>query len=354
MSYPRLQIDTEKIKYNTIKMVGECNKRGIEVAGVTKVFCGNQQIAKALVDGGVKILADSRVENLKKLVEFNVPKMMIRIPMLSQVKDIIKYADISLVSELVIIKELAKEALIQNKKHKIILMIDLGDLREGIFDEEDIYDTVKEIISLKGIELSGLGTNLSCYGCVLPSKVNLSRLVEIREKIQKKFQINIDILSGGNSGTISLFQNDDGLPKEINQLRLGASLTLGIGLNDEPIQGLLLDAFKLLIEVVEVKYKPSVPIGKTGLDSFGKKPVFVDKGIRKRAIAAIGKQDISPDNMFSLDNDITILGGSSDHIILDITESKTDYKVGDKIAFGVTYGGCLSTMTSEYVFKDIK
>lgn len=351
MAYPKLQIDTKKIRQNTYKMVSECKKRKIQVAGVTKLFCGNKYLAKALVDGGVDLLADSRIENLKKLSEMNIPKMLLRIPMLSQVNEVIKYADISLVSELETINQLSKESIIQNKMHNIILMIDLGDLREGIFEEEEVFQVIEQIFMLKGVNLLGIGTNLSCYGGVIPTKGNVLQLVEIKKKIQDKYNIKLDIISGGNSGVISLFKNNE-VHTEINQLRLGASLALGIGLNDKPIDGLYTDTFKLIAEIVEIKKKPSVPIGETGLDAFGNKPKFEDKGIRKKAICAIGRQEIDPSNIKPLDKGICILGASSDHLILDTTESEKNYKLGDTIEFNITYGGCLSMMTSEYVYKE--
>ena len=352
MTYPRIEVDVNKIRLNASKLVGECKKKGIVVAGVTKVFCGNQKIAKALVDGGVELLADSRIENLIKLSDFTLPKMLLRLPMLSQAEKVVKYADISLVSDLVTAKALSEQAIKQIKVHNIILMVDLGDLREGIFDEHEISYIVKEILLLKGVNLLGVGSNLTCYGGVIPTKTNLSKLIAIKQKIEDEFGIKLEVISGGNSGVISLFK-DDHLPLEVNQLRLGASISLGIGLNDEPIDGLYYDSFKLIVEVIEIKNKPSLPIGEIGLDAFGNKPVFEDNGIRKRAICAIGKQDIDPKNIIPYDKSIVILGASSDHLILDVTEAKSNYSIGDKIEFNVSYGGCLAAMTSEYVYKVI-
>jgi predicted amino acid racemase len=87
------------------------------------------------------------------------------------------------------------------------------------------------------------------------------------------------------------------------------------------------------------------------LNAFGNKPSFVDKGIRRRAICAVGKQDVNPSHIIPYDLSIEVLGGSSDHLILDVTESNTSYKVGDKLSFRLAYGGCLSSMTSSYVYK---
>lgn len=168
MNYPIVEIDTNKIKHNVEIIVNSCKDKGIKVAGVTKVFCGMPEIAKAYVDGGIDYLADSRVENLMKLKDFSQPKILLRLPMKSEAELVVEYADISLNSEIETIKALSEKALEKDKVHQIILMVDLGDLREGYYKEEDIYSAVEEILDLKGVRLIGIGTNLTCYGGVIP------------------------------------------------------------------------------------------------------------------------------------------------------------------------------------------
>ncbi|MTI69209.1 MAG: alanine/ornithine racemase family PLP-dependent enzyme [Firmicutes bacterium] len=329
MGYPRIEVDTLKIKENTKKMVFECKKRHIKVVGVTKLFCGNKKIAKALVDSKVDILGDSRIENLKKLSSFKLPKMLIRLPMISRVKEVVKYSDIALVSEIDSIKRISKEAFKRKKEYKIILMVDLGDLREGIYFEDEIRETIKEILKLKNINLIGIGTNLTCFGGVIPTYSNLSRLVNIKKSIENKFNIRLDTISGGNSGTISLFNKK--IPKEINQLRLGASLSLGIGLNDKPIRGLNNDTFKLILEIVKIKYKKEKVIGIC---------------IR---IDGIKAKDLTP-----FDKSISVIDVNNDYLFIDFTKAKKRYSVGDKIKFLISYKATLVAMTSKYVYKDIK
>ena len=350
MTYPKLTIDLKKIEENTREMVRRCRARGITVAGVTKMVCGNEIIADTLVCAGVEILADSRIENLERISDLKVPKMLIRIPMASQAEKIVKYSDISLVSEVSTIKALGNQAVIQEKVYSIVLMVDLGDLREGIFYMDEIFDAVEKIKEIAGIRLLGIGSNLTCYGGILPTEENLRRLIEIRSTLEDKFALTLEIISGGNSGALSLFE-DDLLPEEVNQLRLGASLLLGIGLDDKPVKGLNVDTFRLEAEIVEIKFKPSVPIGEVGLDAFGKVPVFIDRGIRRRAICALGKQDILPDYLTPIDQDIIVLGASSDHLILDITDSSKEYCVNGRVEFNLSYGGCLSAMASGYINK---
>jgi len=354
MTYPRLEVYLNKINHNTSKLVDICKKFEITIVGVTKVFCGETEIANSMVKGGVELLADSRIENLEKLQNINVPKLLLRLPMKSQAEKVVQIADISLNSEIEIIRELAVKALEQEKEHKIILMVDLGDLREGIFKEEEVFSTVSEILKLNGVKLIGLGTNLTCYGGIIPKSDNLGKLVDLGKRIKNTYNIDLEVISGGNSSSINLIEKGQG-PEGINQLRLGESIVLG----RETAYGNRIvdtydDCFKLFAEIIEIKEKPSIPIGEIGMDAFGNKPTFNDKGIRKRAICAIGKQDVDLGDLYLEDESISILGGSSDHLILDISESKDEYKLGDIISFKLSYGGILSSMTSPYVYKIFK
>lgn len=351
MTYPKVSINLNTIKNNAMTLVNLCAKSGISVAGVTKVFRADPKIVNAYIEGGVKYLADSRVENLMKLKDIDLPKIMLRLPMISKADQVVEYADISLNAEIQTIKVLSEKALEKNKVHQIILMVDLGDLREGYYNDKDLFLAIDKILELKGIKLIGLGTNLTCYGGVIPTKNNLKKLDRLREEIKYKYNIDLEVISGGNSSSIYLLEenNIDG----INNLRLGESIVLGgETAYGNKIEGTRDDAFILKVEVIEVKEKPSLPSGEIGKDAFGRTPTFVDRGVRKRIICAIGKQDIEFDGLIAIDKDIIILGGSSDHLLLDGSDSKLDYEVGDIIEFKLTYGGILSSMTSQYVEKE--
>lgn len=353
MKYPALIMDKSKVRHNTKVLSELASKHGIKVAGVTKVLCAWPEFAEAIIEGGAYALADSRIENLIKLKTFNVPKILLRIPMLSQAADVVEYTDISLNSEIEVIKALNEAAKAKGKVHQIVLMVDLGDLREGVWFENAV-SFAGEIIKLKNIKLMGIGTNLTCYGGVIPSAENLGILVKITNEIEDKFGISLEIISGGNSSSIHLLQKNL-MPKNVNQIRLGEAIVLGTETAyGEKIENTYSDVFTLAAEIIELKEKPSAPIGELGMDAFGGKPVFVDKGIIKRAIVAVGRQDVKHDGLTARDEGISILGASSDHMILDITDAKGVYKVGDIVEFGVNYGALLAAATSEYVNKTVK
>lgn len=352
MGYPRVVVDTKIIKENVECIVKKTKDKNISLAGVTKGFCAYPEIAMAYVEGGVDYLADSRLQNLKKLKDINIPKMMLRLPMISEADDTVKYADISLNSEVSTIKALDKAAKTIEKIHDIIVMVDLGDLREGYFKEEDLFKAIEEVKGLSNVKIKGLGVNLTCYGGVIPKTNILERLTILAKKIEDAHNLELDIISGGNSSSIYLL--DDGLPDRVNNLRLGEAIILGTeSAYGKTIPGTNPNAFTLEAEIVEIKEKPSVPTEEIGRDAFGQVPTFTDRGIRRRMLLAVGKQDVDIDTLFPKDKDLIVLGGSSDHLIVDSSDSKKDYKVGDIVSFNMHYVSMLRVMTSEYVEKVI-
>lgn len=354
--YPRLVIDLKKVKNNLDRITEMVKGSGSSLMIVTKGYSADMEIFKILDGSDIDYLADSRIQNLKKYEGAKKERVLLRLPMNSETDEVVRYADISLNSELKTIKNLNESAKRQNKIHKILLMIDLGDLREGIFfkNEDEIYHTVEEVLKLNNIELFGLGVNLTCYGAVIPKRDNLSILVEIARKIEKKFDIKLQMISGGNSSSIYLIGRKE-LPEGINNLRVGEAFLLGgETAYSQKLEGFYDDAFTLEAEIVELKEKQSVPIGETGVDAFGNKPVYEDRGIIKRAIIAVGRQDVDPDALHPIDSKIDILGASSDHLILDISKSDMKYKVGDIVNFKLSYSSLLRATTSGYVDRVYK
>lgn len=157
-----------------------------------------------MADNGIKIVGDSRIDSIREYQDIDVKVMMIRIPMISEAKDIVRFCDISLNSEIKTIRQLSRKAINLDKTHEIVLMIEMGDLREGIYSEDELNDTVREIISLEGIKLKGIGVNFNCFGGIKPSEDKLLKLIFIKKDIENKFNIKLDIVSGGSSGSISL------------------------------------------------------------------------------------------------------------------------------------------------------
>src|SRR5690606_16118860 len=97
----------------------------------------------------------------------------------------------------------SQEAKRQDKIHKIIIMIEMGDLREGVLGEE-LMDFYQQIIHLSNIEIRGIGTNLNCLSGVMPTQDKLIQLSLYKQLIEAKFNIQIPWVSGGTSVAIPL------------------------------------------------------------------------------------------------------------------------------------------------------
>ncbi|MHA1492033.1 MAG: alanine/ornithine racemase family PLP-dependent enzyme [Promethearchaeota archaeon] len=351
---PRLEIDLKKIFYNAKRLNQLFNSKNISIIGITKVTLGDPTIAKTLVDAGIQYLGDSRIPNIKRMKEagVNAQFVMIRSPALSEIPSVVKHADISLNSEIEVIKRLSAESTRQNKKHGILLMVEMGDLREGLMPDE-VDNIVKQVLELKGVELCGIGTNLKCFAGVSPDERNMKEFSDIAKKIQEKFNIKFKFISGGNSANYDWLMNtkDVGL---INNLRIGTAILLGHGgINEAPIPGLQYNAFTFIAEIVELRKKPSYPKGTINTNAFGEPSIFLERnyqkgGERVQALLNAGRQDILEMKLIPKDN-IEIMCATSDYIVVDVKENK--FKVGDEMRFNLEYEALLCAMTSPFVLK---
>lgn len=351
---PRLEIYPQRIKENARQIVNLCHDHQIQVAAVTKVVAAHPAVVGVLEESGVDFLADSRLENLQRIKQMGsrLPLMLLRIPAMTQAARVVQLADISLNSSVETIQQLSKAATTQNCLHKTILMVDLGDLREGIWPDR-VIDVLKQIKDLPSIEVIGLGSNLMCYGGIIPTAQKMQTLIDLREYCRQATGLPLEILNGGNSANLPLLASGH-MPPEINQLRIGETIMLGCSVIDRsPWPETRQDTFRVVAEVVELQRKPSLPIGEQGQDAFGSVPSFVDRGNHLRAICNIGRQDVVIDNLQPEDSGIIILGGSSDHLILDVEEASPGLRIGDEVAFFPGYAALLAATTSRYVHKKV-
>lgn len=352
MITPYLSIDLDKITHNTRTLVGLCQSHGIEVTGVTKCVCGHPEIARAMLQGGVSSIADSRIKNVERLqaTDIDTDYMLLRLPPLSRANEVVQLTRLSLNSELSVLKALSEAAQHQGKTHDVLLMVDLGDLREGIWPD-NLLPFVREAIKLPGIQIQGIGTNLACFAGVIPTANNMNRLVEITSEIEQTFDISLKWISGINSSGLDLIAAGE-MPRRVNHARIGEAILLGCETTERrPWPGTHQDAFVLHAEVLELKNKPSLPVGQCSEDAFGKHPVFEERGTIIRALLNVGREDIDVEGITPLDPRIRILGASSGYLAVDMTAVGDDVGIGDEFAFSLNYSALLAAMTSEYVHK---
>ncbi len=349
MGTPRLEIDLAKIGHNVRSVIRLYGPKGVGFIGVTKGVLGEPAVARTFLRNGIKVLGDSRLASLRRLREAGItaPLVLLRLPSPGDAEDVVALADLSLNSEPAVIRRLAEAARRTGRVHGVILMVELGDLREGIMPR-DLTDVAAEVLGLEGLRLAGIGANLACFGGVKPDVRNMGELAGLAAGLESRFGIVLEYVSCGCS-TVYSWLKDVPHAGRINNVRLGDSFLLGgRDLEEKGIPGLAYDAFTLVAAVIESKIKPSVPYGEIGLDAFGSIPRFEDRGEIRRLILDIGRQDVLFTQLYPR-ADIEVLGASSDHLICDA--KATGLRVGDEVAFDMDYGAMMAAMTSPFVRK---
>lgn len=347
MSAPRLEIDLGAVESNTRTLVGLLSARGIRVTGVTKAALGSPGVAGAMLRGGASGLGDSRVEDLARLADAGVeaPLTLIRSPMLSQVEAVVRYATTSLNSERVVLEALSRAASYRRTLHAVVVMVELGDLREGVL-AADVVPLARAVAALPCLTLAGLGTNLACQSGVVPDQPKMEELSRLADEVESATGTALSVVSGGNSASLgwALATRDVG---RIDELRLGESILLGVDpLSRLPVAGLRTDAVTLVAELIEVQEKPAAPWGARAQSAFGAPPERRTTGTVRQGILALGEQDVEAGGLRAPPG-VRVLGMSSDHLVVDLG----DYGavVGDEIELGVGYAGLLRAATSPFV-----
>ena len=346
--YPQLEFDLALLRSNADAVISRCRGMGIRVCGVVKGVDGLPEAARVLRAVGAAELGTSRLEQVAKCRAAGVPGpwLLIRIPGLTELPDVVALCETSLQSEWPTLLALEEECLRQNKTHRVIVMTDLGDLREGFWDKKELVDVCERVErDLPHVHLAGIGVNLTCYGSTKPTPEKMNELVGLARQVEQRIGRKLEIVSGGATSSFTLVHWGT-MPAGVNHLRIGEAILLGKDLQVDwgirDMDYLRMDALTLRAEVVEVKDKPTYPIGEFAIDAFGRKPVYEDRGIRRRAILALGRADVGElESLIPREPGLTVIGGSSDHCIVDVEDCPRRLQVGDIVEFSLCYSHML-------------
>ncbi len=346
--YPQLEFDLALLRSNADAVISRCRGMGIRVCGVVKGVDGLPEAARVLRAAGAAELGTSRLEQVARCRAAGVPGpwLLIRIPGLTELPDVVALCETSLQSEWTTLLALEEECLRQKKTHRVIVMTDLGDLREGFWDKKELVDVCERVErDLPHVQLAGIGVNLTCYGSTKPTPEKMNELVGLARQVEQRIGRKLEIVSGGATSSFTLVHWGT-MPAGVNHLRIGEAILLGKDLQVDwgirDMDYLRMDALTLRAEVVEVKDKPTYPIGEFAIDAFGRKPVYEDRGIRRRAILALGRADVGElESLIPREPGLTVIGGSSDHCIVDVEDCPRRLQVGDIVEFSLCYSHML-------------
>jgi len=333
-----ISVDCEMVRANAAAVVAMCAARGVEVTGVTKCCCGEPALARAMLSGGITMLGDSRVENVRRLREAGIDCeiWLLRSPAFSEIGDVVRSAQVSLNSEVAVVEALSAAAEQHGTRHGALLMVDTGDHREGVLPEEAV-PVAEAIEALPGIDLVGVGTIVAEICGVLPTHENHQLIVDVAEEVEKALGRRLRWISGGISSSLP-FVDAGTLPDRINHLRVGESILIGT----EETTGYSLpiphrEVFFVTAEVIEVIRKPWLPIGPIGPDANMCVRQWEDRGHRRRAIVALGEQDMRTQHLAPRRLGVEIIGASSDHLVLDVEDAQPPVHVGESLDFVARY-----------------
>ncbi len=345
--YPCLELNMTLLRSNAAQIISRCRAAGIDVCAVIKGCNGIPEVAQIMKDCGAKSLGTSRLEQIEtcRAAGIEGPYLLVRIPGLSELSDLVSLADASLQSERTTLDALETECARQNRTHGVIVMADLGDLREGFWDKDEMAEICRHVEQdLPHVKLLGVGVNLGCYGSIKPTPEKMNDLIAIARRVERIIGRKLEIVSGGATSSYTLV-HDRTMPIGINHLRIGENILLGKDLQIEwgiaDMDYLHMDTFTLRAEVLEVREKASYPQGEFAIDAFGNKPTYTDIGNRKRALLGFGRADVGAvESLICCEPGMTVVGGSSDHCIVDVTDCR-ELKVGDIVSFHLSYSHVL-------------
>jgi predicted amino acid racemase len=334
---PRLEISLDKITSNAAAISELCGRHGIQLIGITKGCGGLPEVARAMLKGGASAIGDSRLLNLQRLSADHVaaPLHLIRTPSLSQTEQVVGLATLSHNTELAVIEKLAQEARNRGQTHQIVLMVELGDGREGIWPA-DIVEIAEKVIGLEGIDLVGISGNLGCFTLSYPTADQVALLLDAHRRVENALDVSLDVASVGGSAVLSLLLQND-CPPGITHLRAGEAILLGTdAIEGHRIPDTHNDAFQLVAEVIEVRRS-------TERDADGGRQVIV----------AVGYQDAETSGLTVQMLGAEIQASTSDHLILSAKDEVESIAVGQEIRFLPDYRALVQLCTSPYVAQSV-
>jgi predicted amino acid racemase len=351
--YPCVECNREKLLENIATVARMMHRDRKTMCAVVKGFSADDTVMQILEESDCDWLASSRIEDLAKL-HTKKTRLLIRLSQPCEIIEVVSSAEVSFESECKTIRLLQEEARKQKKVHGIILAIDMGDLREGIFYKSlaEVDEAAALVLQSPNLKLLGVGTNLGCFGGVITDLENMQGLIDIASHIEKKFSVKLTYISGMSTAAMEMIENRT-MPPQVNHGRFGEAWLLGFdSVDNRRLNYLHDDVFLFKAQIIEIKDKPSQPIGTIGGNAYGRHVEYKNEGTMKRALLAFGTQDVEFEYLIPLDENIEYLGASSDHTIINLHGSDK-YEVGDVLTFKLKYHALLHLYTSKYVKKYI-
>ncbi len=354
----RILINLDALHHNIERVNELMAGHGASWSLVTKVLCGHTDTIRALRALGIRSVADSRIRNLDAVreVDPDVETWYLRLPHMTAVPDIVRTSSVSLNSEIETIEALSEEAARHDRSHGVVVMIELGDLREGVLPGS-LIDFYRRIFQLGNLRIVGIGANVGCLSGTVPNVDQFVQLMLYKELLELKFEQKLPLISAGTSVVLPLLL-EGSLPRGINHFRIGEAVFLGTDLvNGGTLPGFRDDAITVEAEIAEIKEKGLTPLGDvtatTPFESFqtDDAPSPGERGFR--AVITLGQLDTEVQGLTPVDASHRVAGASSDLTVVNLGPDTGGLHIGDVIRFRPNYGATLRLMTNKYMAREV-
>ena len=317
----RIVADLQLLRGNVRALIAHCQELGVHLLPVLKGVEAWPVLAAMCLEEGLGHLAVSSASQAARLAGAGLPRpVMLGLPPLSQVRDVASLCCRSVVSTEEAALALAEQARTLRLPHGVLLMMDLGDGREGCRpDQVPALARAVRHMTHPWFSLDGVAANFGCLVEAPPSPQSLDVLTMVACEVGRR---------AGEAGEVSLggsvllpWLADHALPACVTELRIGYALFLGHFMGQDcAVAGLRQDAFLLAAEVLEAGVKQTEA-----------------EGLRRRIVLDVGVLEIAPNRLIPLDAGMRLVGASSDYLVYDVEECPRHFVTGEEVLFRPGY-----------------
>lgn len=351
--YPELAVSLGALEENARSLKTCCDAAGVEVIPVLKGLRSMPEVVRACARGGLVHVADSRTENLARLkTESGVASrsVLIRPPMAGEADAAVRACDCVFVSERHTLACLSDAARAHHRKVNVVPMIDVGERSDGM-PPGQLVAFARYAMMLPGLHVAGVATSIGSFARVQATPRNHGLLVRSAQVLRDQLGLACETVSTGGTVVLTLIEHGT-MPAGVTQIRVGEGLLLGTSTAEgRLIPWLRQDTAVLRAEVIEVQEKQAEPEGLIRADIAGMVPRLrvSSKGMRRRAVLALGIVDTDIAGLTPRIDGAVVLGGSSDLVIVDVTDGETEVMPGDIMEFRLSYAALVRAAASPYV-----
>lgn len=308
-----LLVDKGKVSENYSRVLSRCGNARVSLLTVLKEGVARRQLLEHFFQAGLTRVGLAHYPAFPCSIPNGVEKVLLYLTPWSDLEAVVCNYDMSLQSDPETLKRLADAAERVQKKHRVLLVVEVGDQREGSSIEE-AYEMgmLIEKNHASSLDLYGIAANFACLNDCLPSSETLLQLAACKNGMEKSFQRPLPILSVGGSDVLQWLAEGNALPPEVTEIRCGTAILLGTyPHSDTTLPDAHADAITLEAEVLECRKKNG----------------------RLRAVMDFGTLDTSPQDVKLPFEGMVFAGASSGYTVFDVTDCPGSFSTGTHVSF---------------------